>query len=185
MQFGYMSTKSAAMTMRKQIAEMRKAGFDMDDEFAPVFRDDRDIAIASLDAGDVLVVASAACLGTVASDVLSALEGIGKRGATVHDLSTGQTLAWNEQTQENLEFAMRADHENRKAHMARMRKARAAGGKLGGIPAVEWDAAKMKALHSGLAEGLSRDDLAKRLGISRATLQRKLREMRSNKSAEK
>lgn len=72
-----------------------------------------------------------------------------------------------------------ADHANRAAAIAKMRAARAESGNLGGIPAVEWGPKQAKMLREMLAQGISRDDMARRLKVSRSTLQRKLREMRS------
>lgn len=179
MQFGYMTTKSAATSIRKQITAMRAAGFDMDDPHERVFKDDRDFAITALTPGDELVVATAACLGTVASDVLGILRAVAERGAVIRVLDDDVLLSFTPETQAALDVAMKADHENRKASIAKMRKARAESGNLGGIPPVEWGPKQAKMLKDMLADGVSRQDMAKRLKVSVSTLQRKLRELRA------
>lgn len=48
-----------------------------------------------------------------------------------------------------------------------------------GIPPVEWGPKQAKMLKDMLADGVSRQDMAKRLKVSVSTLQRKLRELRA------
>lgn len=172
-----MRTMVAGMSIRKQKGDLSAAGFDFDDEYVPVHLDDRDAAIASMAPGDVLVVASASCLGYPEHDILSALAEIGRRGASVLDLETGEEIQWHPEMQKVADFAERGGSATRKAIAAKARKARVESGNLGGVPAADRGPQQTKRLKAMLAEGkLSRKEMAQELGMSRATLQRWLRD---------
>lgn len=176
---GYIRTTKAGPSIERQRGMLLTAGIG---ESGPVFIDDRDAAIASLLSGDTLVVATAACLGTTASDVLTALAAIGAAGASVMDAEANERIIWHPDAQRVAEFANRADSQNRQAIAAKMRKARALSGHLGQEP-IPWDKEKLSDLMDMLASGiLTRKQMADSLGISRSTLQRKLRELRANRA---
>ena len=171
------------ISIKAQKASLASAGLDVDDPNGPVYIDDRDAAIASLEAGDELVIAEPACLGTTGPDALEAIAEIGRRAATVLDLASGTTVAWHPDAQAPLDFANAVGRASRMAQAKKMRKARAASGNFGQSP-FEWTAQKIKRLRQLESEGASREAQAKALGCSRATLQRKVREMASKKGAE-
>lgn len=167
----------AGLSIEDQRAALSAAGLNVAEEDGPVYLDDRDAAIASLTEGDKLVVASAACLGHPEHDILAALSAVGKRGATVMDLETETTIPWNPDTQAAVDFSIRGGTATRNAVAAKARRARAASGNLGGIPAVKWDQAKLKKLRDMFHQNTPRQEMADLLGISRPTLQRKLRDL--------
>lgn len=175
-QFGYISTKSAATSINQQKEAMRAAGFKLDDPLERIFCDDRTFAIAALDEGDELVVATAACLGTVASDVLGVIRDVAARGASVRILDGETVLSFGPEAQAALDAAMNADRDNRKARVAAMRKAGRVLGKTGGKTPVEWGAKQIAEVKRLEALGKNRDEIAEALGMSRATLMRRLRE---------
>jgi DNA invertase Pin-like site-specific DNA recombinase len=175
-QFGYMSTKSAATSIKQQREAMRAAGFNLDDPLERVFCDDRAFAIAALDKGDELVVATAACLGTVASDVLGVLRDVAARGAAIRILDDNAILSFPPEAEAALDAAMKADHANRKSRIAEMRKARRESGKMGGKAPVEWGPKQIAEVARLESQGQTRDEIAKALGMGRATLMRRLRE---------
>lgn len=172
-----MRTMGAGMTLAQQKTELSKAGLDPADESGPVYVDDRQAAINSLLDGDVLVVASAACFGHPEHDILAALAEVGKRGAKVLDLQTGEEIAIHPDAEKAMEFAIRGGTTTRRAIAEKARKARVKSGNLGGKQAVDWDREKLDHIKRMIAEGTPRQEMANRLGISRATLQRKLREL--------
>lgn len=182
---GFIRTASTGQTRKQQQDALCKAGIAEFDDLGPVYVNDRDAAIASLIEGDILVVSEPSRLGVSAVDVLSALEQIGDRGAKVMRADTGETLDWTRKAQKVISFAVEAESVNRKQIAANARKARAASGHLGGIPAVEWSREKVRELKTMLESGeYTRQQMAERLGISRATLQRKIADMRSKKGAD-
>ncbi|MEO1564175.1 MAG: hypothetical protein AAFR98_12125 [Pseudomonadota bacterium] len=183
MKRGYIRTVPGGISVKAQKAALSTAGLDVDDPYGPVYIDDRDAAIASLEAGDELVIAEPACLGTTGPDALEAIAEIGRRSATVLDLSSGTTVAWHPDAQAPLDFANAVGRASRIAQAKKMRKARAASGNFGQAP-FEWTAQKLKKLRQLENEGASREAQAKALGCSRATLQRKIRNMTSMKGAE-
>jgi len=181
---GFIRTAKTGQTKEQQQDALRSAGITDFDDLGPVYVDDREAAISSLTDGDVLVVSEPSRLGVSAVDVLSALEMIGARGGSVMRADTGETLDWTPKALEVIAFAVEAESVNRSQIAANARKARAASGNLGGLPAVEWTIKKMNELNAMLESGeLTRQQMAERLGVSRATLQRKLAEMRSEKGS--
>lgn len=176
----------AGLSVKDQRAALSAAGLDVTDEYGPVYLDDRDAAIASLMKDDELVVASASCLGHPEHDILFALAAIGERGATVLDLEAETTIPWNPDTQAAVDFAIRGGTATRNAVAAKARRARAESGNLGGLPPVQWDRKKLSALKQMDQVGeLTRQQMADKLGVSRATLQRKLAELNSKKGPER
>lgn len=172
-----MRTMATGISVRKQRADLSAAGFDFADEYVPVYLDDRDAAISSLAPGDLLVVSSASCLGYPEHDILSAFAEIGRRGASVLDLETGEEIQWHPEMQKVADFAERGGSATRKAIAAKARKARVESGNLGGLPVADRGPKQVKLLKAMLAEGkLSREEMAQKLGMSRATLQRWLRD---------
>lgn len=174
---GFIRTMGVGLSVKDQRAALSAAGLDMADEYGSVYLDDRDAAIASLMQGDKLVVASAACLGHPEHDILAALSAIGARGATVMDLETQTTIPWNPDAQAAVDFSIRGGTATRNAVAAKARRARTASGNLGGIPAVDWDQTKLKKLREMFDQNTPRQKMADMLGVSRPTLQRKLRDL--------
>lgn len=167
----------AGPSIERQKAAMLSVGLNPDDALGQVYLDDRNAAIASLAPGDELVVASAECLGHPESDVLEALADIGARSAAVFDVEAAQRVEWHPSAQMALLFAVRAGSEARKAIAARARRSRVASGNLGGVPAIEWDREAIGKLRAMFEAGEARQRMADALGVSRATVQRKLREL--------
>lgn len=174
---GFIRTMGAGLSVKDQRAALSAAGLDVESEYGPVYLDDRDAAIASLMEGDQLLVASAACLGHPEHDILAALSAIGALGATVMDLETQTTIPWSPDAQAAVDFSIRGGTATRNAVAAKARRARASSGNLGGIPAVEWDKDKLKKLRDMFDQNTPRQKMADLLGVSRPTLQRKLREL--------
>lgn len=182
--FGYMSSKTAATTIEEQKAAMQEAGFSLDDPYEKVFIDNREQAISALVSGDEMLVATAACLGTVASDVLSVIRDVSARDARIRVLDDDTVLTFGPEAQKALDVAMKADNANRKARIAIMRKAGREQGKTGGKAPVEWGKKQIERVKALEAQGKTRDEIAKDLGMSRPTLMRRLRELKSKKGAE-
>lgn len=183
MKRGYIRTVAGGPSIKQQKAKLEAAGLDVNDPYGPVYIDDRDAAISSLAPGDELVVAEPACLGTTAADALEALSLIGAKSAKVLDLLSGATIEWHPQAQTPLDFAVEVGRASRVAQAKKMRKARAASGNLGQTP-FAWTSAKLKELRQMEEVGATREEQANALGCSRATLQRKIREMTPKKGAD-
>lgn len=182
--FGFISSKASATTVKEQKVAMREAGFDVDNPHERVFLDDRDTAIVALEAGDELVVATAACLGTVASDVLGVMRDVSAREASVRVLDENTLLTFGADAQAALNVAMKADNANRKARLAIMRKAGREQGKTGGKAPIPWGKEQIEKVEVLEAQGKTREEIAKALGMSRPTLMRRLRELNSKKGPE-
>jgi len=183
MKRGYIRTVPGGISIKDQKAALSAAGLDVVNPCGPVYVDDRSAAIASLKPGDELVIAEPACLGTTGPDALEAIAEIGKRSAKILDLSSGATVVWHPDAQAPLDFANEVGRASRMAQSKKMRKARAKSGNLGQTP-FEWTAQKLKKLRELEKKGVSREEQARALGCSRATLQRKIREMALKKGAE-
>lgn len=182
---GFIRTSKTGQTRKQQEAALSKVGITEFGEVDPVYVDDRDAAIASLHENDVLVVSEPSRLGVSAADVMAALQAVGARGATVMRADTCETLSWSPDAQKVISFAVEAESKNRKEIAAHARKIRAEKGITGGIPTVDWNAAKVANLKAmDKAGDLTRQQMADQLGISRATLQRKLAELNSNKGGD-
>ncbi|OBY26765.1 winged helix-turn-helix transcriptional regulator [Leisingera sp. JC1] len=179
MKRGFIRSFKSGPTLRSQKAALRAAGLDVDDPFGPVHSEDREVAIASLEPGDVLVVASASCLGFSARDVLEALSEIGKRGSSVLDLDTSETVSIHPDAVPALEFAARAESSSRAAALSRARQARRESGNLGQKP-FEWSAEKIHTILQMRGEGATNAQISEAVGASIATLNRKIRELRDN-----
>lgn len=182
MKRGFIRSVAGGPSIKQQKAALAAAGLDVVGPFGPVYIDDRDAAVASLAPGDVLVIAEPSCLGTTAADALEVLSQIGAREAKLLDLSSDTAVYWHPDAQAPLEFAVEAGRASRMAQARKMRKARAASGNLGQVP-FEWTRAKIKELRRLELDGATREEQATALGCSRATLQRKIREMTSKKGA--
>lgn len=182
---GLIRTSKTGQTLKQQQAALGKVGITEFGDFDPVYVDDRDAAIASLNNGDVLVVSEPSRLGVSAADVMGALQAVGERGGAVMRADTGKTLEWSPDAQKVIAFAVEAESQNRKEIAARARKVRAEKGITGGIPSIDWTASKLAKLKQmDKAGDLTRQQMADELGISRATLQRKLAELNSKKGAD-
>ncbi|WP_299551589.1 hypothetical protein [uncultured Tateyamaria sp.] len=181
MKIGYIRTVAGGLTIEQQKGALASAGLDVSDLSRSVFIGDRAAAISSLNARDELVIAEPACLATNAADALQALAEIGSRSASVIDLSSGTAIAWHPDAQAVLDFAVAADRAARSAKAAQMRKGRLASGNLGQAP-FDWTPERLAKLRQLEKEGETRKAQAEALGCSRATLQRKLREMVSKES---
>lgn len=179
MRRGYIRTVVGGLTVGQQASILADAGIDVTRQNGVVFIDDRDAAIASLEPHDELVIANPSCLGATSCDVLGALAAIGVRSATVLVVSDNTRVAWHPDAQAPLEFAVEAGKAARRAKTAEMRRARAASGNLGQAR-FELTPAKLATLRRLESEGTTREQQAEALGCSRATLQRKIRELTSN-----
>ncbi|MBY6135024.1 hypothetical protein KUV61_04240 [Nocardioides marinus] len=166
---GFMRTMGAGLSVKDQRAAFSAAGLDVADEYRLVYMDDRDAATASLTEGEKPVVASAACLGHPEHNILAALSAIGVRAVTVMDLETGTSLPWNPETQAAMDFSIRCGKGTRNVVAAKARRARTASGNLGGIPAVEWDQAKLQKLWGVFFQNTPRQEMADTQGIWRPT----------------
>ncbi len=91
-------------------------------------------AIAALQLGDELVIASAAVLGSTRNAVLRAIEAIGKRGATLYDASATQSVTWHPDALTVIAFAERAESETRRRVTAKARERKVELGVTGGAP---------------------------------------------------
>lgn len=181
MMIGYTRVGKSLPSIKAQRNALGAGGFDLSDPYVPIYSDDeRQAAIMALQPGDMLVVASAACLGGSVRDVCDAAVAIGRRGGSILDLETGDTITPSAQEIMVVDFAVRAENAIREATGKLMRKARAASGNLGGITAVEWDKSKLDRLRVMIEDGETRSAMADELGVSQATLYRKLRELRDN-----
>lgn len=182
---GFIRIAKTGQSRKCQRAALEAVGLTDFDDQGPVYENDREAAINSLLEGDVLVISEPSRLGVSAVDVMAALEAVGARGASVMRADTGETITWSPDAQRVISFAVEAESVNRKDIAANARKARAASGNLGGLPPVLWDRKKLTALEEMDRAGeLTRQQMADKLGVSRATLQRKLAELNSKKGAE-
>lgn len=182
---GFIRTASCGPSKLDQEASLRDAGLSDFSELGPVYVDDRDAAIQSLVSDDVLVVADPSRLGVSTLDVMTALVAIGERGAAVMRADTKELLSWSPEAQRVVEFAVEADSTNRKIIAANARRALKESGKPRGKPAVVWNADKLALLKKLDQDGeLTREQMAGQLGISRATLQRKLAELAANRDTD-
>lgn len=105
---------------------------------------------------------------------------VATRGAAVRILDGGTLLSFGPDAQAALNVAMSADHDNRKARIAAMRNAGREQGKTGGKVPVEWGKKQIMEVERLEALGKTRDEIARALNMSRATLMRRLRETNSN-----
>lgn len=183
MKRGFIRSIAGGITINQQKAALAAAGLNVDDSSGYVYFDDRKAAIASLEPGDELVIAEPACLGTTGPDALEAIADIGKRSAKIRDLSSGRIIAWHPDAQSPLDFATEVGRASRAATIQKMRMARSDSGNLGQAP-FEWTAQKIKDLRRLEGEGVSRVKQAQALGCSRATLQRKIRQLNSKQGAD-
>lgn len=182
MKIGLIRLSPAGPGEKTQRAALKGAGITDFRKVGPGAEDARDVAIEALGRGDVLVVASPGCLGTTASDVLAVLAQITRREASVMDASTGEMVVCPSEALPALDFANRADSENRRAIAAKARRARAETGRMNQWPG--WTEDRVKRLKSMAADGrMTRDEMADDLGVSRSTVQRKLREIGADPSA--
>lgn len=188
MRRGYIRLSKAGPTLEEQQKALKSAGVVDFSEYGPVYVDviaggrragelpERTSALRSLEAGDELVVASAARLGTTLADVVAVLQEVGKREACVFDVETGQTIRWHPDATAVVAFAQRADSENRREITAKMRKERVASGRLGSRPVKEWKMSEKAArlLWKDLTKSAA--EVAEQVGASIPTLYRRLGE---------
>lgn len=188
MRRGYIRLSRAGPTLEDQQRALQSAGIVDFTEYGPVYVDgisagrragelpERMSALRSLEAGDELVVASAARLGTTLADVVAVLQEVGKREACVFDVETGQTIRWHPDATAVVAFAQRADSENRREITAKMRKERVASGRLGSRPVKEWKMSEKAArlLWKDLTKSAA--EVAEQVGASIPTLYRRLGE---------
>lgn len=130
---GYIRMSQSGPTHEEQSAALRSAGvigvhFDLvprpSDEPGKRYRG-RAAAIAELEPGDELVIASPSRIGATRSDVLTTLEAIGARQAALFVVSMGKRLIWTPEALAVADFAGQAESESRAEvtrHM-RLRKA--------------------------------------------------------------
>jgi DNA invertase Pin-like site-specific DNA recombinase len=186
MRRGYIRLSKAGPSLEDQKKALASAGIDDFGEYGPVYVDElpkrrsgpvlpqRADAIRSLEAGDELVVASAARLGASAGDVLDAMQEIAKRQAAVYDVETGQRIEWHPYAIAVIEFARRAESESRKEIAAKMRQRREASGKIGGAPEKLAGAALKEAKRLWADTTLSSAQVAAEVGVNVRTLYRRL-----------
>lgn len=186
MKRGYIRLSKAGPTLDAQKVALEKAGIEDFSEYGPVYVDEipkrrnaptlprRHEAIRSLEAGDILVVSSASRLGTSAGDVLDAMQAISGRRAALYEVETEQTIVWHPDATKVIEFARRAEGENRKEIAAKMRQSREATGKIGGAPEKLSGAALIDAKRLWAETTLSSAQVAEKIGVNVRTLYRRL-----------
>lgn len=186
MRRGYIRLSKAGPSLEDQQKALANAGIDDFSEYGPVYVDEvpkrrnaptlpqRFQAIRSLEAGDELVVSSASRLGTSAGDVLDAMRAIAERRAALYDAETGETVVWHPDATKVIEFARRAEGENRKEIAAKMRHSREASGKIGGAPEKLSGAALKEAKRLWADATLSSAQVAEQIGVNVRTLYRRL-----------
>ncbi|MCA1490739.1 recombinase family protein [Ensifer sp. NBAIM29] len=185
MRRGYIRLSKAGPSLEDQQKALASAGIDDFSEYGPVYVDvipkhnqptlpQRLEAIRSLEAGDELVVASASRLGTSTGDVLDAMKAIGDQKAALFDAETGETVIWHPDTAKVIEFARRAEGENRREIAAKMRRARVTSGKVGGAPERFGAEALAEAEKLWADPKLSSSEVARLTGINVRTLYRRL-----------
>lgn len=186
MRRGYIRLSKAGPSLEDQQKALVSAGIDDFSDYGPVYVDEvpkrrnaptlpqRYEAIRSLEAGDELVVSNASRLGTSAGDVLDAMRAIADRRAALYDAETGETVVWHPDATKVIEFARRAEGENRKEIAAKMRRSREASGKIGGAPEKLSGAALKEAKRLWADATLSSAQVAEQIGVNVRTLYRRL-----------
>lgn len=186
MRRGYIRLSKAGPSLQEQKAALEAAGINDFSEYGPVYVDEipkgrnapplpqRYEAIRSLEAGDELVVSNASRLGISTGDVLDAMKAIADRKAALHDVETGETVAWHPDATKVIEFARRAEGENRKEIAAKMRQSREASGKVGGAPEKLSGTALKEAQRLWADTTLSSAQVAEKIGVNVRTLYRRL-----------
>ncbi|GGB09165.1 hypothetical protein GCM10011491_41410 [Brucella endophytica] len=176
----------AGPSIDEQKQALKSAGIEDFSEYGPVYVDEiprgrnepalpqRDNAIRSLEAGDVLVIASAARLGSSEGDVLQAMKAIGERSAVIYDVKTGETIVCHPDAIKVLEYAQKAESENRKEIAQKMRRAREASGRVGGPPEKLGGDRLREAKRLWEESSLSKGEIAKKFGVTVRTLYRRL-----------
>lgn len=181
---GFIRTAETGPNRKSQERALNEVGITDFSEYGPVYVDDRNAAIQSLAEGDILVVSEPSRLGVSMPDIVGALKSIGEHGASVMRADTKETVSWSPDTQKVIEFAVEADSTNRKIIAANARRALDKSGKPRGLPAVQWDTKKLAMLKQmDESGGFTRQQIADKLKVSRATLQRKLAELNTKKGA--
>lgn len=186
MRRGYIRLSKAGPSFEDQQKALANAGIDDFSEYGPVYVDEiskrrnplilpaRFEAIRSLEAGDELVVASASRLGTSTGDVLDAMKAIADRKAALYDVETGETVIWHPDATKVIDYARRAEGENRKEIGAKMRQSREASGRIGGAPEKLSGAALKEAKRLWADTTLSSSQVAEKIGVNVRTLYRRL-----------
>ncbi len=186
MRRGYIRLSKAGPSLEAQKAALEAAGIEDFSEYGPVYVDEvpkrrnaptlpqRFEAIRSLEAGDELVVSNASRLGISVGDVFDAMKAIADRKAALHDAETGETVAWHPDAMKVIEFARRAEGENRKEIAAKMRQSREASGKIGGAPEKLSGTALKEAERLWADTTLSSAQVAEKIGVNVRTLYRRL-----------
>jgi DNA invertase Pin-like site-specific DNA recombinase len=186
MRRGYIRLSKAGPSLEGQQKALESAGIDDFSEYGPVYVDgvpkrrnqptlpQRFEAIRSLEPGDQLVVASASRLGTSAGDVLDAMKAISSRKATLFDAKSCETIVWHPDATKVIEYARRAESENRQEIADKMRRARVASGKTGGAPERITAKALAAARKLWADDALSSAEVARQTGINVRTLYRRL-----------
>lgn len=132
MRLGYIRVSKASATEQEQRVALRKGDVDENRIYADLAMrrkqkpgDDqtpeRTKLLRATRPGDVVVVSSAARLALSLPDGLDVLTALGKRGATLHIVSTGQTHEWTERDAANLELVRAMVTENRQEITAKAR----------------------------------------------------------------
>lgn len=186
MKRGYIRLSKAGPTLEDQKAALAKAGIEDFSEHGHVYVDEipnrrnepllpqRAEAIRSLEAGDELVVTSASRLGPSTGDVLDAMKAIADRKAALYDVETGMAVVWHPDAMTVIEYARRAEGENRKEIAAKMRQSRVSSGKIGGAPEKLSGATLIEAERLWADATLSSAQVAEKIGVNVRTLYRRL-----------
>lgn len=145
MRIGYIRLSKAGPSLEDQQASLAKAG-----DLASIYVDEvidgrlasdlpeRANAIRSLEPDDELIVSSSSRLGTSVRDVLSALQDVALKRATVYEVETGETVGWHPDAMKVIAYAQRVEIANRKEIADKMRLRREETGQLGGSPRKPW-----------------------------------------------
>lgn len=134
----------------------------------------RALALRSLRAGDVLVIAAADRLGRGGGDLTEVLAAITAKGCAVLDAETGETIRAVEGLSAALAFIERAERQARRRAIEKMRDTRKRLGILGGRPTSLRGAARQQAALVWADASLSAKDAALKIGIPVRTAYRLL-----------
>jgi DNA invertase Pin-like site-specific DNA recombinase len=143
--------------------------------------DDRKAAVSKLSDGDLLVVMAPECFGYPEHDILAGLADVGRRGAVLYDLQSNKRIEWSPAVDPIYAYALQGGSQGRKNIMEHARTERTKTGSFGGIPPISWTDKMIADLRRMADAKVPRQEIADHLGVSRATVQRKLREIRDKK----
>lgn len=183
---GYARVSTADQNTDRQIADLLEAGVRSDDLYVDrgvsgsrTNRPALDQALAALHEGDTLVVTTLDRLGRNTAHMLTTATGLRERGVNLRVLNLGGEAVDTNTPTGRLLFTVMAGIAEMELEIKRERirdsvaKRRAAGANLGGRPA-KFSDSTMSLARKLLGEGVPAAQVARDLGMSRATLYRRL-----------